>query len=164
MKRSEKQGKKERYIQINTDFQRIKRRTKKAFFNEHCIKLEEEKNSKSGKTRDLFRKTRDIRGTVRPKMGIIKGRNGRDLLDTKEIKKRWKEHTEALYEKELNELDSRTGAVSHPEPDSLDCDVKQALGSTAINKASGCGGILVETPKALEDDATEVLHSLRQQI
>ena len=120
MKRSEKQGKKERYIQINTDFQRIKRRTKKAFFNEHCIKLEEEKNSKSGKTRDLFRKTRDIRGTVRPKMGIIKGRNGRDLLDTKEIKKRWKEHTEELYKKDLNEQDNHDGVVSYPEPNILE--------------------------------------------
>ena len=77
---------------------------------------------------------------------------------------RWKEYTEALHKKELNELDYYKGVVSHPEPDILDCDVKQALGSTAINKARGCDGIPVETPKALKDEAVKVLHSLCQQI
>ena len=126
MKRSKKQGRKRKVHPNKADFQRIKRRDKKAFFSEHCIKLEEEKknNSKRGKTRDLFRKMGNIEGAFHPKTGIIKDRNGRDPLDAKEIKKRWKEYTEALYKKELNELDYYKGVVSHPEPDILDCDVK----------------------------------------
>ena len=90
----------------------------------HKTRRKKNNNNKSGKTRDLFRKMENIKGTFHPKMGIIKDRNGRDLLDTKEIKKRWKEYTEALYKKELNELDYYKGVVSHPEPDILDCDVK----------------------------------------
>ena len=106
----------------------------------------------------------NIKGTFHPKMGIIKDRNGRDLLDTKEIKKRWKEYMEALYKKELHELDYYEGVVGHPEPDILDRDVKWALGSSATSKASGCDGIPGETPKALKGDAVAVLHTPCQQI
>ena len=96
-------GERERYIQLNSDFQRTAQRDKKAFFNEQCIKLEE--NNRRGKTRDLFRKIEDIKGTFCPKMGTIKDRNGGDLVNTEKIKKRWKEYTEELYKKDLNEPD-----------------------------------------------------------
>ena len=96
-------GERERYIQLNAEFQRTAQRDKKAFFNEQCMKLAEK--NKRGKIRDLFRKTEDIKGTFHLKKGTIKDRNGRDLIDAKKIKKRWKEYTEELYKKDLNELD-----------------------------------------------------------
>ena len=95
-------------------------------------------------------------------MGTIKERNGRDLVDAEEIKKRWKEYMEELYKKDLNEWYCYNGVVSHPEPDILECEVKWALGSTAVNKTSGGGGILVELFKTLKDDAIRVLHSICQ--
>ena len=97
-------GEGERCIQLNADFQRSAQRGKKAFFNEHCIKLAE--NNRSGKTRDLFRKIGDIKGTFCPKMGTIKDRNSTDLVGAEEIKRRWKQHREELYQKDLNELDN----------------------------------------------------------
>ena len=97
-------------------------------------------------------------------MDTIKDKNGRDLVDTEEIKKRWKEYTEELYKKDLNEPDNHDGVVSHPEPDLLEYEVKWALGSTAVNNSSGCDGILVELFGTLKDDAIKVLHSLCQQI
>ena len=97
---------------------------KKVFFNEWCIKLEE--NNRRGKTRDFFRKIGDIKGTFCPKMNTIKDINGRDLVNTEEIKKRWKEYTEELYKKDPNELDCYDGTVSHPEPDILESKVKRA--------------------------------------
>ena len=97
-------------------------------------------------------------------MGTVKDRNGSDLGDTEEIKKRWKEYTEELYEKYLNEPDYYNGVVSHPEPDILQCEVKWTLGSTAVNKASGYNGIPVELFKTLKDDAIKVFHSICQQI
>ena len=97
-------------------------------------------------------------------MGTIKDRNDRDLEEAEEIKKRWKEYTEELYKKDLNEQDNHDGVVSHPEPNILECEVNWALGSTAINKASGCDGIPVELFKTLKDDAIKVLHSICQQI
>ena len=117
MKRREKQGR-------NAEFQRIARRDKKAFFNERCLIIEE--NNKRGKTRDLFRKISNIKGATRPKMGTIKDRNGRDLVDTEEIKKRWNKYLEELYKKYLNEVDYYDAMVSHPEPDILECKVKWA--------------------------------------
>ena len=114
---------------------RIARRDKKAFFNEQCIKLEE--SNRTGKTRDLFRKTGNTKETFLPKMGTIMPRNGRNLADTEEIKKKWKEHTVELYKKGLNEPDYYDGMVSHQEPDMLECEVKGALESTAVNKANG---------------------------
>ena len=91
-------------------------------------------------------------------MGTIKDRDGRDLVDAKEIKKRWKEYMEEWYKKDLNELDYYNGVVSHPEPDILEREVNWALGSTAVNKASGCNGIPVELFKILKDNAIKVLH------
>ena len=93
----------------------------------------------------------------------IKDRNSRDLVGTEEIKKRWKEYMEELYNEDLNEPDYYDGVVSHPEPDILECEVKWALGSTAVNKASGCDGIPVELFKTLKDDAIKVFHSVCQQ-
>ena len=129
-------GERERQIQLKTELQRTAQRSKKAFFNEQCIKLEE--NNRRGKTRDLFRKIRDIKGTLCPEMGPRKDTNGKDLVDTEEIKKRWKEYMEELYKKELSEPDYYEDVVSHPEPDILETEVKWALGSITMNKASGC--------------------------
>ena len=110
------------------------------------------------KTRDLWRKIGNIKGAFHPKTGTIKGKNGRDLVDAEEIKKRWKEYMEEQYKKYLNELDwcgvtNYNGVVSHPEPDILENEVKWALRSTAVNKASGCNEILAELFKSLKDDA-----------
>ena len=95
-------------------------------------------------------------------MGIMKDRNGRELVEAEEIKKRWKENMEELYRKDLNELDNHDDIVSHPEPDILECEVKWTLGSIAVNKASGCDGIPIELFKTLKDDAIRVLHSICQ--
>ena len=97
-------------------------------------------------------------------MGTIKDKNGRDIVDAEEIKKRWKEYMEELYKKDLNEWYCYNGVVSHPEPDILECEVKWALESTAVNKASGCDEIPAELFKSLKDDAIKVLHSLCQKI
>ena len=153
-------GEREKCIQLNKEFQRIAQRDKKAFFNEQCIKLKE--NNRRGKTRDLFWKIGHIKGTFHPKMGKIKERNGRELVDVEVIKKRWNEYTEELYKKDLNEPDYHDGVVSHPGPDILECEVKWALGITAVNKTSGCDGIQVELFNTLKDDAIKVLHSICQ--
>ena len=116
------------------------------------------------KTRDLVKKIGNIKGTFHPKMGTIKDRNGRDLVDTEEIKKRQKEYTEELYKKDHNELDNYDSMVSYPEPDILECEVKWTLGSTAVNKASGYDGISTELFKTLKDDAAKMLHSICQHI
>ena len=116
------------------EFQRRARRDNTAFFNEQYIKLEE--NNRMAKTRDLFRKIGNTKGTFHPKMGTIKDRNGRDLVDSEEIKKRWKEYMEELYQKGLNELGYYDGVVSHPEPDILECEIIWALGRASVNKAS----------------------------
>ena len=126
-------GERETYIQLNTEFQRITRRDKKAFFNEQCIKIRGKQLK--GKTSDLLRKIRNIKGLFCPKTGTIKDRNGRDLVDAEEIKSRWKEYMEELYKKDLNEPDNYDDVLSHPEPNILECEVKRALGSTAVNKA-----------------------------
>ena len=155
-------GELERYIQLNAEFQGIARRDNKSFFNEQCLIREE--NNKKAKTRDLFRKIGNIKGAFHPKMGTIKDKNGRDIVNTEEIRKRWKEYTEDLYKRDLNELDYYDGVISHAEPDILECKVKWALRSTAVNKASGCDEIPAELFKSLMEDATKVLHSLYQQV
>ena len=155
-------GERERYIQLNTEFQRIVKRDKKAFFDEQCLIIEG--NNKRGKTRDLFRKTGNIKEEFHPKVGTIKGKNGRDQVDAEEIKKRWKVYMEELYKKDLNEPDYYDGVVSHPEPDILECEVELALGNTAVSKASECDGIPVELFKTIKDDSIKVLHSICQQI
>ena len=117
-----------------------------------------------GKTRDLFKKIRDTKGTFHAKMGSIKDRNGKDLTETEEIKKRWLEYTKELYKKGFNDPDNHSGVVTHLEPDILECEVKWTLGSITTNKASGGDGIPAELFQILKDDAVKVLHSICQQI
>ena len=117
-----------------------------------------------GKTRDLFKKIRDTKGTFHAKMGSIKDRNGRDLTEAEDIKKRWQKYTEELYQKDLHDPDNHNDVITHLEPDILECEVKWALGSITMNKASGGDGILVELFQTLKDDAMKVLHSICQQI
>ena len=147
---------------MNAEFQRIARRDKKAFLNDQC--KEREENNKMGKTRDLFRKIRDTKGTFHAKMGSIKDRNGVDLTEAEDIKKKWQEYTEELYKKDLHDPDNHNGVVTHLEPDTLECEVKWALGSITMNKASGGGGIPVEPFQILKGDSVKVLHSICQQI
>ena len=111
-----------------------------------------------GKTRDLFKKIRDTKGTFPAKMGSIKDRNGMDLPEAEDIK-RWQEHTE-LYNKDLHNPDNQDGMITHLEPDILECEVKWALGSITMNKASGGDGIAVELFQILKDNAMTVLHSI----
>ena len=108
-------GEKERYKHLNAEFQRIARTDKKAFLSNQCQEIEE--NNIMGKTRDLFKKIRDIKGTFHAKMGLIKDRNGMDLTETEDIKKRWQEYTEELYKKDLHYPDNHDGVVTHLEPD-----------------------------------------------
>ena len=115
------------------------------------------------KTRDLFKKIRDTKGTFHAKMGSIKYRNGMDLTETEDIK-RWKEYTEKLYTKDLHNPDNHNGVITHLEPDILEYEVKWALGSITMNKASESDGIPVELFQILKDDAVKVLHSICQQI
>ena len=117
-----------------------------------------------GKTRDLFKKIRDTKGTFHAKMGSIKDRNDRDLTEAEDIKKRWQEYKEELYEKDLHDRDNHDGVISHLEPDILECEVKWALESITTNKASGGDGIPFELFQILKDDAVKVLHPVCQQI
>ena len=117
-----------------------------------------------GKTRDLFKKIRDAKGIFRAKISSIKDRNGRDLTEAEDIKKRWQEYTEELYIKDLNDPDNHNGVITHLEPDILKCEVKRALGSITTNKASEGNGIPAELFQILKDNAVKVLHSICQQI
>ena len=117
-----------------------------------------------GKTRDLFKKIRDTKGTFHAKIGSIKDRNGMDLTEAEDIKKRLQEYTEELYKKDLHDPDNHDGVITHLEPDILACEVKCALGSITTNKASGGEEIPVELFQSLKDDAVKVLHSIFQQI
>ena len=117
-----------------------------------------------GKTRDLFKKIRDTKGTFHAKMGSIKERNGRDLTEAEDIKKRWQEYTEELYKKDHQDTDNHDGVITHLEPDILECEVKWALESITMNKARGGDGIPVELFQILKDDAVNMLHSICQQI
>ena len=122
---------------MNAKFQRIARRDRKAFLSDQCKEMEE--NSRIEKTRDLFKKIRDTKGRFHAKMGLIKDRNGRDLTEAEDIKKRWQEYAEELYKKDLHDPDNHDGVITHLKPDILECEVKWALGSIATNKAS-CWG------------------------
>ena len=141
--RREAKGKeeKERYTHLNAEFQRRARRDKKALLSDQCKEIEE--NNRMGKTRDLFKKISNTKGTFHAKMGTVKDRNGMDLTEAEEIKKRWQEYIEKLYEKGLNDLNNHDGVVTHLEPDILECEVKWALGSITMNKASEGDGIPV---------------------
>ena len=116
------------------------------------------------KTRDLSKKIRDTKGTFHAKLGSVKDRNGMDLTEAEDIKKRWQEHTEELYKEDLHDPDNHNGVITHLEPDILECEVKWALGSITTNKASGDDGVPVELFQILTDDAVKVLHSICQQI
>ena len=137
-------GEKERYTHLNEEFQRIARRDKKTFLSDQCKEIEE--NNRMGKTRGLFKKIRDTKGTFHAKMGTIKDINGMDLTEAEDIKKRWQEYTEELYKKDLHDPDNREGVITHThlESDILECEVRLALGSITRNKASGGDGIPVE--------------------
>ena len=117
-----------------------------------------------GKTRDFFKKIRDTKGEFYAKMGTIKDRNGRDLTEEENSKKTQQEYTEELYKKDLHNPDNHNSMITQLEPDTLECEVKWALGSITTNKASGGDGIPVELFQILEDDAVKVLHSICQQI
>ena len=157
MKRREAKGKgeKERYTHLKANFQRIARRDKKAFLSDQCKEIEE--NNRMGKTRDLFKKIRDTKGTFQAKVGSIKDRNGMGLTVAEDIKKRWQEYAEELYKKD-HDPGNHYGVITHLEPDILECKVKWALGSITANKASGGDRIPVELFQILKDDAVKVLH------
>ena len=155
-------GEKERCTHWNAEFQRIARRDKKAFLSNRWKEIE--KNNRMGKTRELFKKIRDTKGTFHAKMGSIKDRNGMDLTEAEEIKKRWQEYTEELYKKYLHDPDNHNGVITHLEPDILECEVRWALGGITTNKASGGDGIPVELFQILKEDAVKVLRSICQQI
>ena len=157
---SKSKGEKERYSHLKEEFQRIARRDKKAFLSDQCKEIVE--NNRIGKTRDLFKKVRDTKGTFHGKMGSIKDRNSMNLTEAEDIKT-WQEYTEELYKKDLHDPDNHNGMITHLEPDSLECEVKWALGSITMNKASGGDGISVELFQTLKDDAVKVLHSICQQ-
>ena len=153
---------KERYTYLNAKFQRITKREKKAFLSDQCKETEE--NNRMGKTRDLFKKIRDIKGTFHAKMGTIKDRNGMELTEAEGIKKRWQEYTEELNKKDLNDPDNHNGVITHLEPDILGGKVKWVLRSITMNKASGGDGIPAELFQILKYDAVKVLHSKCHQI
>ena len=117
-----------------------------------------------GETGDLFKKIRDTKGTVHAKMDSIKDRNGKNITEAEDIKKRWQEYTEELYKKELHDPGNHDGVITHLEPDILECEVKWALGSITMNKTGGADGIPVELFQIQEDDAVKVPHSICQQI
>ena len=144
---------KEKYTHLNAEFQRIARKDKKAFLSDQCKEIEE--NNRMRKTRDLFKKIRNTKGTFHAKMGTIKDRNGMDLTEAEFIKKRWQEYTEELYKKDLHDPDNHKGVIipTHLEPDILECEVRWALGSITTNKASGGDEIPVELFQILKDDA-----------
>ena len=155
-----RKGEKETYKHLNAEFQRIAARNKKAFLSDQCKETEE--NNRMGKTRDLFKRIRDTKGTFHAKMGSIKDRNGMDLTEAEDTKKRWQEYTEELYKKDLHDPDNHDGVITHLEPGILECEVKWALESITTNKASGVDGIPVELFQIQKDDAMKVLPSIYQ--
>ena len=147
---------------MNAEFQRIARRDKKTFLSDQCKEIEE--NNRMRKTRELFKKIRDTKGTFHSKMGWIKDRNGMDLTEEEDIKKRWQEYTEELYKKDYQNPHDQDGVITHLEPDILECEIKWALESITTNKANGGDGIPAELFQILKADVAKVLHSICQQI
>ena len=137
---AKRKGGKKRYTHLNAEFQRIARRDKKAFLGDQCKEIEG--NNRMGKTSDL-KKTRDTERTFHAKMASFKDRNGMDLTEAEDIKKRWQEYTEQLYKNNLHDPGYHNSVITHLEPDILECKVKWALGSITMNKASGGDGIPV---------------------
>ena len=152
----------ERYSHVNAEFQRLARRDKKAFLGDQCNEIQE--NNRMGKTRDLFKKIRDTKGTFHAKMGTIKDRKCIELTEAEDIKKRRQEYTKELFKKDLQDPDNHDGVITHLEPDILECKGKWALGSISTNKASGDDGIPVELFQIIKYDAVRVLHSICQKI
>ena len=146
---------------MNAEFQRTAGRDKKSFLSNQCKEMEE--NNRMRKTRDLFKKIRDTKGTFHAKMGSIKDRNSMDLTEAEDIEKRWQEYTEELYKKDLHDLDNHNGVITHLEPDILEFEVN-SLGSITTNKASEGDRIPVELFQILKDSAMKVLHSICQQM
>ena len=145
---------------MEAEVQRRERRANKSLI----YQLKEiQKNNRMRKTRDLFKKIGDIKGIFHARMGMIKDRNGKDVKEAEEIKKRWEEHTD-LYKTGLNDLDNHESVVNHLELDMLDCEVNRALESIAMNKTSGGDGIPDELHQILKDDAVKLLQSIHQQI
>ena len=163
-KRREAKGKREkdRYTYLNAEFQRIARRGKEASLNDQCKEIEE--NNRMGKTEDFFKKIRDTKGIFHAKMGPIKDRNSMDLTEAEDINKRWQEHTEELYKKDLHDPDNHEAVITHLEADILECEVKWALGSMTTIKASGVDRIPAELFQVLKDDTVKVLYSIHKQI
>ena len=157
-----RERKKKTNTHLNAEFQRIASRDKKAFLSDQCKEIEE--NNRMGKTRDLFEKIRDSKGTFHAKMGIIKEGSGIDLTEGEDIKKTWEEYTEEPYKKGPHNPDNHDGVITHLEKGILECEVKWALGSITTNKANRVDGIPVEIFQILKDDALKVLHSMCQQI
>ena len=155
-------GEKERYTHLNAVFQRIARRYKKAFLSDQCKEIEE--NNGMEKTRDLFKKIRYTKGIFHAEMGTIKDRNSMDITEAEDIKKRYQEYTEELHKIDLHDPDNHDSVITHLQPDILEWEVKWALESFTMNKASGGDGIPVELFQILKDDAVKVLHSICQQI
>ena len=138
---------------MNVEFQSITRRDKKAFLSDQCKEIEE--NTEWERLEISSRKLRDIKGIFHAKMGSIKDRNGMDLTEAEDIKKRWQEYIEQLYKKDLHDPDNHNGMITHLEPDILECEVKWALESITTNKASGGDGIPVELFQILKDDTVK---------
>ena len=157
-----RERKKKTNTHLNAEFQRIASRDKKAFLSDQCKEIEE--NNRMGKTKDLFEKIRDSKGTFHAKMGIIKEGSGIDLTEGEDIKKTWEEYTEEPYKKGPHNPDNHDGVITHLEKGILECEVKWALGSIITNKANRVDGIPVEIFQILKDDALKVLHSMCQQI
>ena len=126
---------KERYTHLNAKFQRIARRDKKAFLSDQCKEIEE--NNRMGKTRDLFKRIRDTKGTFHATLGTVKDRNGMDLTEAENTEKKWQEYMEELYKKDLHDPDNHNDVITHLEPDILECEVRWALESITTNTASG---------------------------
>ena len=146
---------------MNAEFQRIARRDKKAFISDQCKQIEEK--NRMGKTRDLFKKIRDTKGTFHAKMGLIKDRSYVDLTEAEDIKKMWQEY-KTNYTKNINDPDNHDDVITHLEPKILECKLRWALGGITTNKASKGDGNPVELFQILKDDAVKVLHSLCQRI
>ena len=153
-------GEKDRYTHLNAEFQSIERRHKKAFLSEECKEIEG--NNRMGKTRDLFKKIRDTKGTLHAKMGTIKNRKSMDLTEAEDTKKRWQEYTEELYRKDVHNPDNHDGVITHLEPDILECSQVDLW--KHHYKASGGDRIPDELFQILHDDAVKLLHSVCQQI
>ena len=155
-------GEKKGYTHMNTELQRTARGDEKVFLSDQCKETEE--NNRMEKTRHLIKKTGDTKGIFHAKTGTMKHKNSKNLTEAEEIKKKWQEYTKELYKKSLNDPDNHDGVVTHLQPNILECEVKQALGSIATNKVSGGDGIPAELFQILKDDAVKVLHSICQHV